>query len=71
MKCLATDNFMWQHNLQILQCLILLIYAINHARGPAWALLGTTLNIAIATRCHVDPGLLSLNPIEVQERRRA
>ncbi|KAM3067063.1 hypothetical protein ACMFMG_011736 [Clarireedia jacksonii] len=71
MKCLAADNFMWQHNLQTLQCLILLIYAINHAQGPAWALLGTTLNIAIAIGCHVDPGLLRLNPIEVQERRRA
>lgn len=71
MKCLAADNFMWQHNLQTLQCLILLIYAINHAQGPAWALLGTTLNIAIAIGCHIDPGLLSLNPIEVQERRRA
>ncbi|GKZ23783.1 hypothetical protein AbraIFM66951_004625 [Aspergillus brasiliensis] len=70
-KCLAADNFMWQHNLQTLQCLILLIYAINHAQGPAWALLGTTLNIAIAIGCHVDPELLSLNPIEVQERRRA
>ncbi|KAJ5758779.1 hypothetical protein N7520_005935 [Penicillium odoratum] len=71
MKCLAADNFMWQHNLQTLQCLILLIYAINHAQGPAWALLGTTLNIAIAIGCHVDPGLLNLKPIEVQERRRA
>lgn len=71
MKCLAADNFMWQHNLQTVQCLILLIYAINHAQGPAWALLGTTLNIAIAIGCHVDPGLLSLNPIEVEERRRA
>ncbi|CAI7568445.1 unnamed protein product [Penicillium pancosmium] len=71
MKCLAADNFMWQHNLHTLQCLILLIYAINHAQGPAWALLGTTLNIAIAIGCHVDPALLDLHPIEVQERRRA
>ncbi|KAJ5850906.1 hypothetical protein N7455_010762 [Penicillium solitum] len=59
------------HNLHTLQCLILLIYAINHAQGPAWALLGTTLNIAIAIGCHVDPALLNLHPIEVQERRRA
>ncbi|KAJ5685549.1 hypothetical protein N7536_008168, partial [Penicillium majusculum] len=71
MKCLTADNFMWQHNLHTLQCLILLIYAINHAQGPAWALLGTTLNIAIAIGCHVDPALLNLHPIEVQERRRA
>lgn len=71
MRCLAADNFMWQHNLHTLQCLIILIYAINHAQGPAWALLGTTLNIAIAIGCHVDPALLSLPPVEVQERRRA
>lgn len=71
MKCLASDNFMWQHNLHTLQCLILLIYAINHAQGPAWALLGTTLNIAIAIGCHIDPALFALHPVEVQERRRA
>jgi hypothetical protein len=71
MRCLAADNFMWQHNLHTLQCLILLIYAINHAQGPAWALLGTTLNIAIAIGCHIDPALLNLHPVEVQERRRA
>ncbi|KAJ5343682.1 uncharacterized protein N7506_003506 [Penicillium brevicompactum] len=71
MRCLAADNFMWQHNLHTLQCLILLIYAINHAQGPAWALLGTTLNIAIAIGCHVDPALLNLPPVEIQERRRA
>ncbi|KAI9039877.1 Zn(II)2Cys6 transcription factor [Aspergillus affinis] len=71
MRCLAADNFMWQHSLQTLQCLVLLIYAINHAQGPAWALLGTTLNIAIAMGCHVDPALLNLDPVEVQERRRA
>jgi hypothetical protein len=71
MKCLAADNFMWQHNLHTLQCLILLIYAINHAQGPAWALLGTTLNIAIAIGCHIDPALFHLHPVEVQERRRA
>lgn len=70
MKCLIVDNFMWQHNLQTLQCLVLLIYAINHAQGPAWALLGTTLNIAIALGCHIDPALLNLHPVEVQERRR-
>lgn len=71
MKCLTADNFMWQHDLHTLQCLILLIYAINHAEGPAWVLLGTTLNIAIAIGCHVDPALLNLPPVEVQERRRA
>ncbi|KAF7165380.1 hypothetical protein CNMCM6106_001570 [Aspergillus hiratsukae] len=58
MKCLAADNFLWQHNLHTVQCLVLLIYAINHAHGPAWALLGTTLNIAVAIGCHVDPETL-------------
>ncbi|KAJ5093221.1 hypothetical protein N7456_009082 [Penicillium angulare] len=71
MRCLVADNFMWQHNLHTLQCLILLIYAINHAEGPAWALLGTTVNIAIAIGCHIDPALLKLPSVEIQERRRA
>jgi hypothetical protein len=71
MKCLAADNFLWQHNLQTVQCLVLLIYAINHAHGPAWALLGTTLNIAVAIGCHVDPETLDVGPVEAEERRRA
>lgn len=70
MRCLFADNFMWRHNLQTLQCLVLVIYAINHAHGPAWTLLGTTVNVAIAIGCHIDPVLLNLDPIEVQERRR-
>lgn len=71
MKCLAADDFLWQHNLHTLQCLVLLIYAINHARGPAWSLLGTTLNIAVAIGCHVDPALLNVSVVEAEERRRA
>lgn len=71
MKCLAADNFLWQHNLRTLQCLILLIYAINHAHGPAWSLLGTTLNIAIAIGCHVDPSSFEVGYVEAEERRRA
>lgn len=70
MKCLAADDFLWQHNLHTLQCLVLLIYAINHAQGPAWSLLGTTLSIAVAIGCHIDPALLNVNFVEAEERRR-
>ncbi|CAI7665783.1 unnamed protein product [Penicillium viridicatum] len=55
MRCLAADNFMIQNNLCTLQCLVLLIYAIGHAGGPTWSLLGTTLHIAIGIGCSVDP----------------
>ncbi|KAJ5674308.1 uncharacterized protein N7477_004242 [Penicillium maclennaniae] len=71
MKCLAADDFLWQHNLYTLQCLVFLIYAINHAQGPAWSLLGTTLNIAVAIGCHVDPARLNVTFVEAEERRRA
>ncbi|KAH8807275.1 putative Zn(II)2Cys6 transcription factor [Xylogone sp. PMI_703] len=70
MRCLSADNFMWQHNLHTVQCLVLLIYAINHAHGPAWPLLGTTLHIAVAIGCAVDPDRLNVDPIEAEERRR-
>ncbi|KAK3934803.1 fungal-specific transcription factor domain-containing protein [Diplogelasinospora grovesii] len=70
MRCLAADNFLWQHSLETAQALVLLIYAINHANGPAWSLLGTTLNIAVAIGCHVDPAMLNVGPIEAEERRR-
>jgi hypothetical protein len=71
MNCLAADDFMWQHNLYTLQCLVFLIYAINHAQGPAWSLLGTTLNIAVAIGCQVDPARLNVTFVEAEERRRA
>ncbi|KAJ6115319.1 hypothetical protein N7486_001097 [Penicillium sp. IBT 16267x] len=71
MKCLAADDFLWQHNMYTLQCLVFLIYAINHAQGPAWSLLGTTLNIAVAIGCHVDPARLNVTFIQAEERRRA
>jgi hypothetical protein len=42
MKCLEADQYMVQHRLTTLQCLIFLIYAINHSEGSgsSWALLG-------------------------------
>ncbi|BCS22973.1 Zn(II)2Cys6 transcription factor [Aspergillus puulaauensis] len=70
MRCLVADNFMFRHNLCTVQCLVLLIYAINHAQGPAWSLLGTTLHIAVAVGCAVDPARLNVNRIETEERRR-
>ncbi|KAL4739216.1 hypothetical protein BDV11DRAFT_215352 [Aspergillus similis] len=70
MRCLVADNFMFRHNLCTVQSLVLLIYAINHAQGPAWSLLGTTLHIAVAIGCAVDPSRLDVNRIEAEERRR-
>ena len=70
MQCLTADQFMYQHNLQTLQTLVLLIYAMNHANISSWALLGLTWNIAVKIGCHIDPSRLSLGVIESEERRR-
>lgn len=70
MKCLSADQFLWQHTLHTTQTLVLLIYAISHAQGPSWALLGTTLNISIAIGLHVEPTHLNLPPVLSEERRR-
>ena len=70
MQCLATDQFLYQHNLQTVQTLVLVIYAMNHANISSWALLGMTWNIAIRIGCHIDPSRLGLGIIEGEERRR-
>ncbi|KAL4930239.1 Zn(II)2Cys6 transcription factor [Aspergillus undulatus] len=70
MRCLTADNFMFRHNLCTVQSLVLLIYALNHAQGPAWSLLGTTLHIAVAIGCAVDPARLNVSRVEAEERRR-
>ncbi|KAL4805443.1 hypothetical protein BDV18DRAFT_161098 [Aspergillus unguis] len=70
MRCLVADNFMFRHNLETVQALVLLIYALNHAQGPVWSLLGTTLHIAVAIGCAVDPARLNVSRIEAEERRR-
>lgn len=70
MRCLVADNFMVCHNLHTIQCLALLIYALNHAQGPAWSLLGTTLHIAISIGCAVDPAGLNVDRVEAEEHRR-
>ncbi|KAJ2983860.1 hypothetical protein NQ176_g385 [Zarea fungicola] len=71
MKSLAADSFMWRHNLDTVKTLVLLIYSLSHTDGPAWSLLGTTLHIAAAIGCHVDPESLgNIHIIEAEERRR-
>jgi hypothetical protein len=70
MKCLNVDNFLIQHNLCTLQALIFQIYAMSHAGGPVWTLLGLTLHIAIALGCSVDPEELNVDIVEAEERRR-
>ena len=70
MQCLTADQFLYQHNLQTVQTLVLLIYAMNHANISSWALLGMTFNIAVRIGLHVDPSRLSLGVVEGEERRR-
>lgn len=70
MRCLSADQFLWQHNLHTAQALVLLIYAISHAHGPAFALLGTAFHILVSIGCHIDPIQLNLGPVESEQRRR-
>ena len=70
MQCLTADQFLYQHNVQTVQTLVLLIYAMNHASISSWALLGMTWNIAVRIGCHIDPSRLGLGVVEGEERRR-
>ncbi|KAK0119361.1 hypothetical protein ONS95_010813 [Cadophora gregata] len=71
MKCLAKQGVFWgKHNIQSLQALIMLIYAMGHSQDHTWVLLGMTYNIAVALACHIDPSSFDLNPIQCEERRR-
>lgn len=70
MKCLEADHYLWRHNLQTLQTLVLLIYGINHTHGQSWALLGTARNIALSLGCHIDPDAFDLDLVTAEERRR-
>lgn len=67
---LDSRSFLYQHNLQTVQTVVLLIYAMNHANISSWALLGMTYNIAVRIGCHVDPSRLGLGVVEGEERRR-
>lgn len=41
MKCLATQGVFWgKHNLQSLQALVMLGYAMSHSQEQTWVLLG-------------------------------
>jgi hypothetical protein len=70
MKCLEADHYLWRHNLNTLQALVILIYGINHTHGQSWALLGAARNIALSLGCHVDPTIFQMERIRVEERRR-
>lgn len=70
MKCLEADHYLWRHNLNTLQAMVILIYGINHTHGQSWALLGAARNIALSLGCHVDPTIFQMEPIRVEERRR-
>ncbi|KAG8361628.1 hypothetical protein FVEN_g670 [Fusarium venenatum] len=70
MKCLESDHYLWRHNLNTLQALVILIYGINHTHGHSWALLGAARNIALSLGCHVDPTVFQMERIRVEERRR-
>lgn len=70
MKCLEADHYLWRHNLNTLQALVLLVYGINHTHGQSWALLGTARNIALSLGCHVDPDEFGLELVAAEERRR-
>lgn len=72
MSCLEADDYMSRHRLSTLQCLVLMIYAINHSQGSgsSWPLLGLTVHVAISLGCHVDGERLGMNYIEIEQRRR-
>ncbi|KAM6515738.1 hypothetical protein FALCPG4_013951 [Fusarium falciforme] len=70
MRCLEADHYLWRHNLNTLQAVVLLIYGVNHTHGQSWALLGTARNIALALGCHIDPTVFGMDRIRVEERRR-
>ncbi|RKL41545.1 hypothetical protein BFJ72_g5437 [Fusarium proliferatum] len=70
MKCLEADHYLWRHNMNTLQTLVILIYGINHTHGQSWALLGAARNIALSLGCHIEPTVFQMDPIRAEERRR-
>ncbi|KAJ4290796.1 hypothetical protein N0V88_006546 [Collariella sp. IMI 366227] len=68
---LSQDEFLIRHDLTTLEALLILIYAISHNEGieRGWVLLGSALNIGIATRCNTAD-VANLNLAEVERRRR-
>lgn len=70
MQCLAADGIMKRQSIRTLQTLVLLVYALNHASQPSWALVGMTHHIAISMGCHLDPDHFELGLLHAEERRR-
>ncbi|RDW63333.1 hypothetical protein BP6252_10878 [Coleophoma cylindrospora] len=71
MKCLSRQGVFWgRHNLQSLQALIMLGYAMSHCQENTWVLLGMTHHVAIALACNIDPDMLHLDHVQSEERRR-
>ncbi|KAJ5108959.1 hypothetical protein N7456_005634 [Penicillium angulare] len=72
MLCLTQDQFMIHHDISTLEALLVTIYTISNHEGAenAWTLLGLTLNIAIALKCHSDFDTPQINYIERERRRR-
>ena len=47
MKCLSKQGVFWgRHNVQSLQALIMLVYAMGHSQEPTWVLLGKQISTA-------------------------
>jgi hypothetical protein len=71
MRCLEADNYLWNHNVTILQSLIIFIHGLSHSNGQTWTLLGLAHHLALNIGCHVDPESLGLGILESEERRRS
>ncbi|KAJ5108243.1 hypothetical protein N7456_004918 [Penicillium angulare] len=71
---LSMDNFLVHHDLNTLEAILLLIYAINHWEGLeySWILLGMAQNIGMSLHCNVDPTirLETVNYIDLERRSR-
>ncbi|KAF6818886.1 C6 zinc finger domain-containing protein [Colletotrichum plurivorum] len=67
----AVDQFLIRHDLATLESLLVLIYAISHNEGVerGWVLLGSALNIGIATRCST-PDVANPTKGEAERRQR-
>lgn len=52
--CLAQDQFLFHHDLNTLEAILLSVYVICHSESVerGWVLLGVALNIGIALRCN-------------------
>ncbi|TDZ35558.1 putative catechol O-methyltransferase 1 [Colletotrichum spinosum] len=71
LTCLSQDQFLIRHDLATLESLLVLIYATSHNEGVerGWVLLGSALNIGIATRCST-PEVGNPTRSEAERRRR-